>query len=136
MLAVEFGSYAGEASTSLRLRRMVSPTSPALAGGSPCVVVWFGVWFVLLFVSLVLQVQGIPISHFSRVLDDRQCFTARSARHKKKTMLLICRNQMRAGSNAPYSAPIMDPFFFLPCRARHDSSDGRSNSHTIRIQLN
>ena len=35
---------------------------------------------------LVLQVQGIPISHFSRVLDDRQCFTARSARHKKKTM--------------------------------------------------
>ena len=24
---------------------------------------------------------------------------------------------------------------FLPCRARHDSSDGRSSSHTIRIQL-
>ena len=49
-------------------------------------VVWFGVWFVLLFVSPFLQVQGIPISHFSRVLDDRQCFTARSARHKKKTL--------------------------------------------------
>ena len=60
----------------------------ALAGGSLCVVVWFGVWFVLLFVSppfvcFVLQVQGIPISHFSRVLDDRQCFTARSARRQK-----------------------------------------------------
>ena len=26
-------------------------------------------------------------------------------------------------------------FFFLPCRARHDSSDGRSSSHTIRIPL-
>ena len=32
----------------------------------------------------------------------------------------------------------MDPsgfFFFLPCRARHDSSDGRSRLHTIRTQL-
>ena len=27
-------------------------------------------------------------------------------------------------------------FFFLPCRARHDSSDGRSRLHTIRTQLN
>ena len=26
-------------------------------------------------------------------------------------------------------------FFFLPCRARHDSSDGRSRLHTIRTQL-
>ena len=25
--------------------------------------------------------------------------------------------------------------FFLPCRARHDSSDGRSRLHTIRTQL-
>ena len=34
-------------------------------------------------VCLVLQVQEILISHFSQVLDDRQCFTARSARQKK-----------------------------------------------------
>ena len=26
-------------------------------------------------------------------------------------------------------------FFFLPCRARHDSSDGRSRLHTIRTQF-
>ena len=46
------------------------------------------VWFVCCFCfPLVLQVQGIPISLFSRVLDDRQCFTARSARHKKKHSL-------------------------------------------------
>ena len=54
------------------------------------VVVWlgslFGLFaFVWLFCfPLVLQVQGVFISLFSRVLDDRQCFTARSARHKKK----------------------------------------------------
>ena len=28
-----------------------------------------------------------------------------------------------------------ETFFFLPCRARHDSSDGRSRLHTIRTQL-
>ena len=36
------------------------------------------------FVCFVLQVQRIPISHFSQVLDDRQCFIARLARQKKK----------------------------------------------------
>ena len=33
------------------------------------------------------------------------------------------------------SAAPVRVFFFLPCRARHDSSDGRSRLHTIRTQF-
>ena len=47
---------------------------------------WFACWvgFCSLFVSRVLQVLGDVLIFYPRVLDDRQCFTARSARRKQK----------------------------------------------------
>ena len=50
-----------------------------------CVWVCFGVGFLFVFASLVLQVLGDVLFFQPRVLDDRQCFTARSARRQKKT---------------------------------------------------
>ena len=50
-----------------------------------CFSCWVG--FCLVLVSLVLHVLGDVLIFYPRVLDDRQCFTARSARCKKKKML-------------------------------------------------
>ena len=48
-----------------------------------CFVCWVG--FCSFLVSRVLQVLGDVLIFYPRVLDDRQCFTARSARRKKKS---------------------------------------------------
>ena len=68
----------GASDVSLFHTRLTSPL--ALAGG--CFVVGF--WFVV-FVCFpgFASARVVFLVSSSRVLDDRQCFTARSARHKK-----------------------------------------------------
>ena len=65
---------------------LVSPPPFALAGGSLLVFVFvgFGVVFfwVWVFVFLFCKCKEVCFVSSTRVLDDRQCFTARSARHK------------------------------------------------------
>ena len=50
----------------------------------PLVVVVAGLWLRLVFPGFA-SARGIFLVYTSRVLDDRQCFTARSARRKKKS---------------------------------------------------
>ena len=52
-----------------------------LFGSCCCFVCWVG--FCSCLVSRVLQVLGDVLISYPRVLDDRQCFTVRSARRKK-----------------------------------------------------
>ena len=48
-----------------------------------------------------------------------------------------CCHPARAGRHGRSNSDLADAllFFFLPCRVRHDSSDGRSRLHTIRTQF-
>ena len=77
-------TYEGASDVSLFHTRLTFPL--ALAAG--CVCCGFLV-FVCVFPGFA-SAWGVFLVYTSRVLDDRQCFTARSARRKKKVIFDDC----------------------------------------------
>ena len=72
------------------------------------VVLCFGFCLLFLF-PWFCKCKSVPISS-SRVLDDRQCFTARSARHKKKNQDGIRHDATLSASGLRKIAPVPGQF--------------------------
>ena len=80
----------------------------ALAGGFLLVFVFVGfvvvVFWVWVFVFLFCKCKEVCFVSSTRVLDDRQCFTARSARHKKKAAVVsLVQSLLEGRTDCPIS---------------------------------